>query len=108
MTRVTEVELSPRVRHPFGRRDLESMSERDHRVEGYPGAALRHMRRLALISMGLLALAGCSDKADRAPASRDQVPAPSPELPRVDTGISHPADSAAEPATTPAEESPPP
>ena len=61
-----------------------------------------------MLSMALLALAGCSGKRDQAPASRDQAPAPSPELARVDTGVSHPADSAAEPATTPAEESSPP
>jgi hypothetical protein len=65
------------------------------------------MSRFALVGMVLLSLAGCSDRSER-PAARDQAPAPSPELTRVDTGVIHTPDSAAEPATTPAEESPSP
>ena len=65
------------------------------------------MRRLALLTLAVLASAGCSDRSERERPARAQGSSPSSELVRVDTGITHPADSSPGPATTPAEESPP-
>ena len=64
------------------------------------------MRRLALLTLAVLASAGCSDRSERERPARAQGSSPSSELVRVDTGITHPADSSPGPATTPAEESP--
>jgi len=65
------------------------------------------MRRLALLTLAVLASAGCSDRSGRERAAQAQRSSPSSELVRVDTGITHSADSSPEPATTPAEESRP-
>lgn len=65
------------------------------------------MRRLALLTLAVLASAGCSDRSGRERAAQAQRSSPSSELVRVDTGITHSADSSPEPATTPAEETPP-
>ncbi|HKU62225.1 MAG TPA: hypothetical protein VJQ44_13460 [Gemmatimonadales bacterium] len=61
------------------------------------------MRTLAL-TLALLAGLGCSDRRQQDTQARASTP--SPGLIRVDTGITHPADTTAEAATTPAEESP--
>jgi hypothetical protein len=65
------------------------------------------MRNLALATLAVLAAVGCSDRTNREPATQDHANSPSPELVRTDTGFARPADSAAEPATTPVEETPP-
>src|SRR4051794_10440751 len=77
--------------------------ERDHRVEAPHWPTFGDMR-LALVTLAVLASAACSDRHDREAAAVDSAAAPSPELARVDTGITHPADSSPGPATTPAEE----
>jgi hypothetical protein len=65
------------------------------------------MRRLALAALAVLAAVGCSDRTNREPAAQNHANSPSPELVRTDTGVARPADTAAAPATTPVEESPP-
>ena len=65
------------------------------------------MKSLALLTLAVIASAGCSDRSGRERAAQAQRSSPSSELVRVDTGIPHSADSSPEPATTPAEESRP-
>jgi hypothetical protein len=69
------------------------------------------MKRCLLLSLAFLAAVACSDKADRERAAPARPAAPSPALVRVDTGVTLPADSAADtsagPATTTVEETPP-
>src|SRR5689334_10205279 len=91
----------------YGPKGKSTRGERDHRAE-VPRRPTFGDMRLALVTLAVCAAAACSDRHDREAAAVDSAAAPSPELARVDTGITHPADSSPGPATTPAEESPPP